>query len=359
MGHRNSKKNKLKNKLGKSPGTLIYTGNNIEGSEITLVEYNSDLYEKKEISNLDDLEEISRFAGDDKIRWLNICGVNNPQLLEKFSTWFKIHPLTMEDIVNIYSRPKIDYYENYVFISLKNIDHQKGEESLKLSHINIILKEGNIFSFQDSDKNIFANVVERIKQGRGTIKTSKVDYLLYTLLDFIVDNYILELEEIAEEIEALEDRLLDQPKKSDLSEIGKLKREFHLFRQSMWPLREILASLVRRDSLLIEHTTVIYMRDVLDHQNQILETLESYRDMLMLLMDIYLSSISNKMNEVMKILTMIATIFIPLTFIVGVYGMNFQFMPELGWKYGYLFAWVVMLVIGISFGLYFKKKHWF
>ncbi len=224
--------------------------------------------------------------------------------------------------------------------------------------VSLILGPNFVLSFQENVGDVFDQIRERIRSGKGKIRKMGADYLVYTLLDAIVDNYFIILEKIGEQIEFIEERLIINPASDTLNTIHKLKREMLFLRKSVWPLREVISGMERGESSLIKGTTKIYLRDVYDHNIQIIDTIETLRDMLSGMLDIYLTSISNRLNAVMKVLTIIATIFMPLTFLAGIYGMNFKYMPELEWKWGYPLILLIMSTIGISMLFYFKRKKW-
>ena len=264
----------------------------------------------------------------------------------------------MEDILNTDQRPKVEDYKDYLYIVLKMLHNVKGTE-IVTEQISLILHPNFVISFQEGiEGDVFSPVRERLRGAKGRIRGMGADYLAYTLIDAIVDNYFAILEGIGERIEDLEEELVSHPKKETLHRIHELKREMIFLRKAVWPLREVISTLQRGDSPLIKNTTAIYLRDVYDHTIQVIDAIETSRDMLSGMLDIYLSSISNRMNEIMKFLTIIGTIFIPLTFIVGIYGMNFAFMPELKWRYGYFAVMAFMFAIGIIMLFYFKKKKW-
>jgi len=280
-------------------------------------------------------------------------------MMEKIANHFGIHSLVMEDILNTGQRPKMDDMDDYVYVVLKMLNYNEEDDEIDAEQISIILGQNFVISFQEKERDVFEPIRERIRKNKGRIRKKGADYLAYTLLDSVVDIYFTILEKIGERIEFLEEELVENPSTQTLQEIHGLKREMIFLRKSIWPLREVISGLERGESSLIKETTVIYLRDVYDHTIQVIDTVETFRDMLSGILDVYLSSISNKMNEVMKVLTIIATIFIPLTFLAGVYGMNFRYMPELEWRWGYFTALFLMAVIGIGMVIYVRKKKWF
>jgi len=274
-------------------------------------------------------------------------------------TQFGLHPLILEDILNTTQRPKIEDMGNYIFVTLKalHIKNDTGAE-IEVEQISLVLGSDFVLSFQEQAECIFNTTRERIRSNKGRIRKMGADYLIYALLDTIVDDYFIVLEWIDEKIEDLEEELVAEPTTETLQAINNLKRVMVFLRKSVWPLREIIGQLERRESVLIQDETNIYLRDLYDHTIQVIDAIETFRDILSGMMDIYLSIVSNRMNEVMKVLTVISTLFIPLTFIVGVYGMNFKFLPELEWRWAYPMVWLVMIVISALMIMYFRKKRW-
>jgi len=278
---------------------------------------------------------------------------------EKLGKYFEVHPLVLEDIVNTGQRPKMEDFENYLFIVLKMFHYDEEADEIKTEQVSLVLGSNFVISFQEREGDVFHPIRERIRNAKGRIRKMAPDYLAYSLLDAIVDSYFIIMEKLGEEIENTEEKLVTNPTPATLQTIHNLKREMIFLRKSVWPLREVISALERGGSSLIQESTHIYLRDVYDHTIQVIDTIESFRDMVSGMLDIYLSSISNRMNEVMTVLTIIATIFIPLTFIAGIYGMNFEYMPELKWHWFYPKAfWLTIIVIAGFMAFYFKRKKW-
>ena len=355
MGKRHRhKKNKNHFKVGAPPGTIIYSGEEQTGRvKITLIEYNeTELVEK----DFYDLSECLDNCDSKFVRWINVDGVHQPELIESIGKRFNIHPLTMEDIVNTNQRAKFEDYDNYVVAIMKMIDYV---EELRSEQLSVVLLEGVVISFQEPNGgDAFDLIRARIRQGKGRIRKMGADYLSYALIDAVVDCYFTILEKIGDKIEVLEESLITEPDKTTVEQIHNMKREMIFVRKAVWPMRELINNMERCENELIKESTDIYLRDVHDHTIRVIDTVETYRDLLSGMMDVYLSSVSNKMNEVMKILTIITTIFVPVTFIAGVYGMNFDYMPELHSKWGYPVVWTVMLLIIALLVTYFKRKKW-
>ena len=328
----------------------------MENAKITLLTYSDTVYQLQEISTIADLQLP---ADDGTTVWLNIDGVLSPEDLEKIGEIYNIHPLVFDDITNTGKRPKTVNYDDYIYISLKNLYFADNEEEIISEEISLVLGKNFVLTFQENAGDVFLSLQNRIKVVKSKIRTVGADYLSYLLLDLIIDNYFVILDKLGEKLEILEDKLVSDPGKDSLNPIHTMKRRMLVVRKAIWPLREIISGLERFDSPLIKEETKIYLRDIYDHTIEVIDTTEIYRDMLSGMLDIYLSSISNKTNEVMKVLTVISTIFIPLTFIVGVYGMNFVDMPELKMRWSYPILWFVMVGLAGMMVAYFKKKKWF
>ena len=339
-------------KVGSPPGSLVYTGRTKEEVEITIFDYNEKEYKEIKAKKI---EEIFPYKDTPTITWINITGLHKVEMIEKLGKHYNIHPLVLEDILNVDQRPKIEDFGEYMFIVVRMLSYERNE--VKSEQVSIIFGKNFVFTFQERKGDVFEPVRERIRNNKGIIRKMGSNYLVYSLIDVIVDNYFTILEKIGEEIEELEDKVIFHPTQEIVRTIHHLKRNLIILRKSIWPLREVLSTLERGESQLIKNLSM-YFRDIYDHTIQIIDTLETYRDFATGLLDIYLSSLSNRTNEIMKVLTIIGTIFIPLTFITGIYGMNFKYMPELKWKYGYPMVLFVMLVLSIIMLLYFRKKKW-
>ncbi|MDD3374296.1 MAG: magnesium/cobalt transporter CorA [Candidatus Omnitrophica bacterium] len=341
---------------GLPPGTLIHVGEkHHKKTRITVIDYDSHNLEEKQLNSI---EESFAFRDKPSITWINIDGLEDLSVIEKIDDHFGIHPLVLEDIVNTTQRPKVDDYEDYLFIVAKMIYFDEKNKDLIDEQVSFILGSNSVISFQEKQGDVFDFIRERLRANKGRVRKLGSDYLVYLLLDALVDHYFLVLEKLGDKIELLEDRILEKPDVHTPQEIHQLKRKIIFLRKQIWPMREVLSNLQRKDSKLIKKTSFVYLRDVYDHTIQVIDTIESFRDMLSGLHDIYLSTISNKMNEIMKVLTIFAAIFIPLTFIAGIYGMNFEFMPELKWPFGYAYALGLMLVVALSLLTYFKRNKW-
>jgi magnesium transporter len=348
--------------LGLPPGTLIHVGQRDTGAiKITAIDYDPVNISE---SVLDSPEQAFPFFESPTVTWINIDGIHDTQIIEKIGMHFKLHPLTLEDIVFTNQRAKFESFDDYIYILLKMVYLDDKSNEIQTEQVSLILGSNYVLSFQEKEGDVFNAVRERLRTGKGKVRKMGPDYLAYSLLDAVVDNYFLIIESLGEEIDIIEESLVGDPSHECLKGIQKMKKDMLYLRKSVWPLREVISSFHKDESLLIKDSTSVYIRDLYDHTIQVIDTIETLRDMASGMLDIYLSSISNRMNEVMKVLTIIATIFMPLTFIVGIYGMNFNpekslfNMPELNWRYGYVFAWVIMLIVAITMLIYFKRKKW-
>jgi len=347
---------KTSKKAGLAPGTLVHDGDKkVEKAKITIIDYDATQFQEKEVETI---EECFPFRDTPTVTWINIDGLHEVGIIEKIGKHFSIHPLILEDILHTGQRPKMEDFEDYIFLVVKMFYHDERDSEIKMEQVSLLLGSNFVISFQERGGDIFNPIRERIRNHKGRIRRMKADYLGYALLDTIVDNYFIILEKIGEDIENMEEELVTRPTPETLQTIHNLKRELIVLRKSIWPLREVVNSLERGESPLINEATGVYLRDVYDHTIQVIDTIETFRDMVSGMLDIYLSSISNKMNEVMKLLTIIATIFIPLTFVAGLYGMNFEFMPELKWHWGYFAALLVMAAVAVSMVFFFRRKRW-
>jgi len=345
---------KRSKKAGLPPGTLIHIGERkTEKTRITIIDYDETQFEEKQARRI---EECFPFKDKPTVTWINIDGIHQVEIIEKLGSHFGLHPLLLEDILNTEQRPKMEDFGDYIFVVLKMLYHDEAE--IEAEQVSLILGSNFVISLQEREGDVFDPIRERIRQGKGRIRKAGADYLAYALLDAIVDNCFLILETLGERIEDTEQQLAANPIPETLQLIRKLKKGMIFLRKAIWPLREVVSGLERCESVLIHESTGAYLRDVYDHTIQVIDTVESFRDMVSGMLDIYLSSISNKMNEVMKVLTIFAAIFIPLTFVAGISGMNFRFMPELGWQWGYPMILIVMGSIAAGMLNYFRRKRW-
>jgi magnesium transporter len=344
-------------KVGLPPGSIIHVGEQkIEKVKITLTEFDEKNVETCEINSV---EEIDPYTDTPQVTWVSVSGLHDTELIKQIGEKFSIHPLVLEDILNTETRPKIEMTDDYIFIAMKMLTYNNNESEIVTEQVSFILGDTFVFSFLEKSDNIFNPIKDRITNNYGRVRKQASDYLFYALMDVVVDQYFLLLEQIEQNIESLDDEVITNADRSQIEKIYNLKNKLLLTRRSVWPLRELFTRLMREESKLINKKIVPYLRDLLDHTIQITETIELQREITNGLMETHLSMMSYKMNEVMKVLTVIATIFIPLTFIVGIYGMNFPNMPELEWPWAYFALWGVMICVVLFMLFYFKRKKWF
>jgi magnesium transporter len=348
--------NKYKKYIKQSPGSIIYTGeNHTDKLFIDAFDYNKDSIEQLELKSI---EEAFNFKHTDSNTWININGLNHIQDIEKIGKHYNLHPLIIADIANTSQRPKIDVYDDYIFVVLKML-YYDDNENIKIEQISLVLGDNYVLTFQEIEGDVFDNVRERLLLSSSRLRTLSTDYLMYALIDAIVDHYYIVSETMGNKIEDLEEILFNGQIQDDLSmQVLNLKKEVLKVRRAIFPIREIISRIEKNEHALIKPNTIQYYRDIYDHVIQLSDSIDIYREMVWSLMDMYMTTISNKMNEVMKVLTIMASIFIPLTFIAGIYGMNFDNIPELHYKYSYHILWIVMILIFIGMIYYFKKKKW-
>ena len=348
--------------VGAPPGTLAYVGRKTNAQVVvTVLEFNEFDYSETRHT---DVEADMLNVRNGMVRWINVEGVHDTALVEKIGRIYDIHPLTQEDIVNTNQRPKFEEYENYLVNIMKMVYEEecdkKGTDIFVSEQLTILLmNKRTVISFQEADGgDVFDIIRTRIRQGKGRIRKAGADYLAYCLIDAVIDSYFAVLEHFGDEMEKMEDSLVGNPKQELIRKLHDLKRQMIFIRKAVWPMRDLVNNIERSESELITPATMIYLRDAHDHIVRVIDTVETYRDLLSGMMDLYMTSVSNRMNEVMKTMTIITTIFVPLTFIVGVYGMNFEFMPELHTKLGYYVVWCVMIFIVVLLFIFFRVKKW-
>jgi len=348
---------KRSDKTGLPPGSMVHIGRQrLRAPSITVIDYDENNFAEQVF---DSVEACFPFKESPTVTWINIDGIQQTDILEKIGGCYNFHPLVMEDILNTEQRPKAEDYSDYLFIVLKMIYYNDDFNTVSTEQVSLVLGRTSVISFQEGiEGDVFGHLRERLRNEKGRARKLGADYLAYSLIDAVVDNYFSVLEKLGEKIEAIEEVLVTEPASATLNEIHRLKRELIYLRKAVWPLREVVGGLERGDSPLVQDATRLYMRDVYDHTIQVIDAVETYRDMVSGMLDIYLSSVSNRMNSVMKVLTVIATIFMPLTFLAGVYGMNFKHMPELDWPLGYPLLWLLMIAIAAAMLVFFKKKEW-
>jgi len=365
FGNRSSRNQKRK-PPGQAPGTVVYTGQ-VKLDDVIIKVHDFDETESVSI-DIKNIKEIEPYLKSESKTWIQIQGLHDLDKLQVIWDYFALHPLIREDIVHTSQRAKVEDYGNQIFVVMRMISRdllENGLPKLRNEQISVVLGENYVLSFQETDSAIFDPVLKRIETPNTRLRKFGPDYLAYALIDNIVDHYFYALDDVGEAIDLLEERIIEEHEDTLLQTIHLLRRDLIFFRKAIWPLRDSINSLIRDESPLVSSETKIYIRDVYDHIVQVIDSVENYREMVYSLYDMHMSGLSNKMNEVMKVLTIIATIFIPLTFIAGIYGMNFNAdvsplnMPELNWYYGYPASLAVMGAMAILMMFYFRKKKWF
>ncbi len=343
-------------KVGLSPGSLVHIGERkTETVTITVMDYDQTIFHEQQVA---EVEQTFSFKETSRVTWINVNGLHDVSIIEKIGEQFGVHPLIQEDILHTGQRPKMEDADSYVLVILKMLRYDDDADTVRTEQISIILGQHFVISFQEAPGDVFNPLRERIRNGKGRVRRMGADYLAYALIDSIVDHYFILLEKCGERIEALEEELSQNPQPQTLQDIHNLKQEIIFLRKSVWPLREVISGLERAESALISADISPYLRDLYDHTIQVIDSVETYQDILSGMIDLYLSSVSNKMNEVMKVLTIFASIFIPLTFMAGIYGMNFEFMPELKVRWAYPVLWVAMIAVAVGLLGFFKRKKW-
>ncbi|MCL5271452.1 MAG: magnesium/cobalt transporter CorA [bacterium] len=343
-------------KAGHPPGTLIHIGERkVDQPIFSVFAYGADHFEEMRAASV---EECRRVKAHAEVTWINIDGLHDPTVFEDFGRHFGLHPLVLEDILNTDHRPKTEDYEDYLHVVLKMMNLTKSKRDIDTEQVSLIVGADYVLTFQERPGDLFDPIRDRIRLGKGRIRNHGPDYLAYALIDVVVDNYFAILERLGERIELLEETVINDSGAATVREIHHLKGLLIHMRKAVWPMRELLDGLRKSDSTLIGRETVPFLTDVYDHTIHIIDTIETYRDLLAGMLDIHLSAVSNRMNQVMKVLTVIATVFIPLTFLVGVYGMNFQYMPELHKRWAYPGLWIVMILLAVGMLFFFRRKKW-
>ncbi|NIJ51957.1 magnesium/cobalt transporter CorA [Dyadobacter arcticus] len=343
-----------------SPGTLTYIGPDIQlKTKIRRIQYNDKIFRDEPAHSLSDCAP----AENDQsiITWLDVDGIHETSTIEKLGNLYDLHPLLLEDVVNTEHKPKLEVYDDgYLFLTLKML-HVESESPICITseHVSFVVGKNYLLSFQEElSSDIFAPVLNRLEASVGKTRRNGPDYLLFALLDIVVDNYFIVLEKLGDSLDMTEDQVISGSEELSLKELYALKRELTMARRQIWPVRDMLNQLIREDNIQIQKDVIPYYRDLYDHVMQVLDTIDSYRELVASLADVHLSTISNRMNSVMKTLTIFSAVFMPLTFIVGIYGMNFDYMPELKWHYGYFYVLGLMVVVTIGMIFYFKSKKW-
>ena len=342
--------------LGKSPGELIFVGEQkMDVPSIKMIDFDTDQLHEQDIQQI---EECSGCKDQETVTWINVNGLHDLNLIGHVGERFSLHTLTLEDILNTGQRPKMEDYDDYLFFALKMMSYDETKGIVNSEHLSIVMGDCFLLTFQERPGDVFEPVRERIRKQKGRVRKAGIDYLAYSLMDTIIDNYIYIIERLGEQIEDIEVEILESPGKSALTKINTYKRELNYLRKSIRPAREFILQLSKHETDLVHDETRPYLKDLLDLSTQAVEIIDTYRDMLTDHLDIYNTLVNNRLNEIMKVLTIFSAIFIPLTFIAGIYGTNFEYLPELKFKYSYFIFWAVLIVVAITMLRYFKKKKW-
>jgi len=349
---------KHKDEIGLAPDTLVFRGHKkIDFVKLRVIDFDSNNMEENDLVTV---KEVLKFKNTDTVTWLNIDGLHNIDIMNEISQKFALDPIVLADVMNTEARPKIQEYDNCIFMSIKMLQEDVTESNIiSVENLSLILTESVLISFQEKKGDVFEPVRDRIRKNKKRIRNGGIDYLAYALLDIVIDNYIYIISLLGEKIETLEDTLLDNPKQSIIEEINSYKRELNFLRKNIKPAKEMILALSKIESELLNEETGIYFKELQNNINQANESSDSYREILSDQLNIYHTTISSKLNDIMKFLTIFSVIFIPLTFIAGIYGTNFEYVPELHFKYSYFIMWGVMLVLTVGMLIYFKKKEWF
>ena len=344
-------------KTGMSPGYMAFVGEQkVDRVRIDVIHYDENSC--RELADVSS-EQCHQAVAEPGVSWINVSGIHDTALIETLGKAFDFHSLTLADIVNTAQRLKVEEFKNYLFIVMKMLSCNDDSSELNIEHVSLILGQNYVISFQEAPGDVFDSLRDRIRSGKGRIRTMKADYLAYALMDAVVDNYFIAAERIGDRLEIIDDKILSDPRHEDMRAIHLLKLDILNMRKAAWPLREEISTLSKYEGQDIKTSeTAVYWRDLYDHTIQIIDMVENFREILGGIHDTYLSSLSNRMNEIMKMLTVMATVFIPLTFIAGVYGMNFENMPELKWHYSYYVVLGGMFLITVGMLAYFRRKKW-
>lgn len=345
---------RISEKVDLPPGSPVRAEEKPAGEvRISVLEYDESRFQEREVKSVD---ECFPLKPSPTITWINVVGVHQAEVVGKIGEQLGVHPIVLEDVMNAGQRPKLEDFEQYLFLVVRMLRVDGGE--IDSENVSLIVGPNYVVSFQEREGDVFDPVRVRIRSGKGRVRRMSSDYLAYSLIDAIVDNYFLVLEKVGERIEEVEEELLANPTPQTLKKIHELRRSLLFLHKSVWPIREIVSALEKGESPLVKKATIVFLRDLYDHTIQVIETNEMYREMLSEMVDAYISSINNKTNEIIKVLTVIATLFMPLTFIASIYGMNFTWMPETQWPEGYHMVLAVMAVIGVIMLIFFRKKKW-
>ncbi len=341
---------------GTPPGTIQYVGiPRAVTTKIELIEYN-----ENEVTEyvFDQPEQVKKFMDSDMIKWIQVSGIQDVDKITRFGELFHINQLELEDICNTTQRPRMEERDDYIFLIFKALLLDTETNEVNIEQVSLIMGDKFVLSFHETESKLFDSLQKRILTSNGRIRKMKSDYLAFTIADILIDQYFVIIENIGDSIESIESDIILNPGNANQDVIYRMKRRLVYVNRSIWPVRELISKMERSDHIFVHDETRIYFRNIYDHTVQIIETLDSLRDLTSSLMDLYLSSVSLKLNEIMKVLTIFSALFIPLTFFAGVYGMNFKFLPELDWHWGYAMFWFVCIAATIFMLMYFRRKRW-
>ncbi|HEY5673870.1 MAG TPA: magnesium/cobalt transporter CorA [Malonomonas sp.] len=342
--------------IGQVPGELVFIGEQkVAEATIRVIDYDQEQLSDQQLS---DIKDGMNYKDTASVTWINVNGLHDIELIREVGASFGLHALVLEDIVNTGQRPRMEEYDDYLFFVLKMMRYDQETGKVRSEQLSMVLGKTFLLTFQEQPGDVFEPVRDRIRKQKGRIRKVGIDYLAYALLDTIVDNYLFIIERLGEQIEDIEDEILDNPTQKILARINAYKREMNYLRKTIRPAREFILQLSRLDSELIQDATQPFLKDLLDLSNQAVDVIDTYRDMLSDHLNIYDSRVSSRLNEIMKVLTIFSAIFIPLTFIAGIYGTNFEYVPELHFRYSYFVMWGVMVVVVLLMLRFFRRKHW-
>ncbi len=348
---------KHKQEIGISPDELLFRGEKkIDQVLLRVIDYNANNLEEEIINSAND---VIKYQEKDSVTWLNIDGLHDTVIMEEISTTFHLDNIIFADVMNTQARPKVQEYDNCIFLSIKMLRLDEETNLSSVENLSLIVTKSVLLSFQERKGDVFEPVRERIRKQKKRIRSAGTDYLAFALLDIVIDNYIYIISFLGEKIETLEEDLLLDPKKSVIEEINLYKRELNFLRKSIKPAKEMILALSKMESELIDESTDLHFKELQDNINQASDSSDSYREILSDQLNIYHTTISSKLNDIMKFLTIFSVIFIPLTFIAGIYGTNFDIVPELHYKYSYFIMWGVIVSVAIGMLIYFRKRKWF
>lgn len=348
---------KQKEEIGLSPDALVFRGTQKSDHVLLrVIDFDANNLEDNIVQTIN---EVQKYKERETVTWLNIDGLHNAMVMEEVAKGFELDTLILADVMNTQARPKVQEYNNCIALSIKMLRHDEKTGSISVENLSLIITDSELISFQEKTGDVFEPVRERIRNPKKRIRNSGTDFLAFALLDIVIDNYIYIIGELGDKIEHLEEKLLPDPSQSVLDEINSYKQELNFLRKNINPAKEMISALSKMESEFIDEKTYVHFKELLDNIKQAIDSSDSYREILSDQLNIYHTTISTKLNDIMKFLTVFSVIFIPLTFIAGIYGTNFDVLPELHFEYSYFVMWGVMLTLAVGMLIYFRKKKWF